>query len=80
MFLEGWALCTSSHAGAKAHVRCVELYVIESVDEVRAELELKPLGQLEVLLQTQVHIGIVRTAEPGELRSAVAESAVGGRW
>src|SRR6266849_2006272 len=74
----GLGTCNLSHRGcgaSEAHVRCIELDVVESVDEVASELQTKPLAELEVLMQTQVHVGVMRRAQRSELRCAIAESA-----
>ena len=49
-----WGLSTRnlSHLGSQAHVGCVELDVVESIDEVGSELQTKPLRYLKVLMQT----------------------------
>ncbi len=57
MFLGGWALVICPIVAlSTAHVRCVELHVVESVDEVGPELQLEPFGKLEVLMQTEVDV------------------------
>ena len=66
-----------THAGAKAHVGRVELYVVKGVDEVSSELQFEPLCNREVLGQTEVYVGVVRTAQTTELRSAIAECSLG---
>jgi hypothetical protein len=67
-----------SDSGAEARVRRVVLYMVEGVDKFASELQFKALGKLEVLRQTEVDVGVVRTAETRELRSAIAESSVSG--
>src|SRR6266852_3150693 len=71
----GLGTCNLSHRGSEAHVWCIELDVVESVDEVASKLQTKPLAELEVLMQTQVHVGVMRRAQRSELRCAIAESA-----
>ena len=66
-----------THGGAKAHVGRVVLYVVKGVDEVSSELQVEPLCNVEVLGQTEVYVGVVRTAQTSELRSASAESSFG---
>ena len=51
-----------SHAGTDAHIRCVELDVVEHVDEVGSELQAEPLRKLEVLVQAQVYVCVMRRA------------------
>ena len=65
-----------THGGAKAHVGRVVLYMVKGVDEVSSELQFEPLCNLEVLGQTDVYVGVVRTAQTRELRSAITESSL----
>ena len=39
----GLGTCNLSHRGSQAHVWCVELDVVESIDEVGSELQTEPL-------------------------------------
>src|SRR5271167_763624 len=70
-----WRLGTVylSHVGAKAHVGCVELHVVKGIDEVGPELQFEPFCELEVLMEAQVDVGIVWTADSSQLRSASTE-------
>jgi len=52
--------------------------VIEGIDEVSSELQSEPLGNLEVLMQTEVYVRVTRRAQRSELRCAIAEGA--NRW
>src|SRR5215468_3107635 len=60
---------------AQAHVRCVQLYVVKGVDEVGPELQFEALGDLEVLCQSQINVGVMRPAQPAELRSAISKGS-----
>src|SRR5271170_7231141 len=64
-----------SYVGAKAHIGRVKLYVVKRVDKLGSELQFEPFRELEVLMQTHVHIGVVWPTDPGELRSAVTEGS-----
>src|SRR5208283_1506312 len=66
-----------SHGGTKAHVWCVELYMVERIHEVSSELQLEAFRHLEVLMQTQVYVGVMRPTELSELWGAIAEGANG---
>lgn len=65
-----WGLGTGNlpHRGSQAHVGCVELDVIESVDEIGSELQPEPLSDWEVFVQTHVDVGVVRRTQSIELR------------
>src|ERR1700675_1932491 len=67
-----------SHVGAKAHIGCVKLDVVKRVDEIGSELQLEPFREKEVLMQTQVHIGVMRSSQTSELWGAVAKRP--GGW
>src|SRR5258708_16606915 len=62
-----------SHRGSKIHVWCVELHVVKRIDEISSELQPEPLRELEVLMQTQVYVGIMRPSQPAELCRALAK-------
>jgi len=47
--------------------------MVERIDEVSSELQPKPLRNLEVLMQTQVHVGVMCRAQVSELIWATAE-------
>ena len=49
-----------SHTVTQTHVRCVELDVVESVNEISSELEAEPLRQQKVLMQTQIYVRVTR--------------------
>ena len=66
-----------SHRGTKAHVWCVELHVVKRIDEVTPELQPEPLRELEVLMQTQVYVGVTRPTQLSELWRAIAEGPDG---
>jgi hypothetical protein len=51
-----------SHGASQAHVWSVELRMVKGVDEVGSELQPNPLGNQEVFVQTQVHVGVMRSA------------------
>ena len=59
-----WRLGTGnlSHGGTKAHVWRVELDVVKRIEEVGSELQFEPLCKLQVLMQTQVYVGEMRTS------------------
>jgi hypothetical protein len=50
--------------------------MVESVDEVSPELEPESLRDREVFMHAQVNVGVVRRAQPIELRRAVAEGTL----
>ena len=62
-----------SHGSSQAHVWSVELRMVKGVDKVGPELQPNPLGNQEVFVQTQVHIGVVRSAKSSQLWGAIAE-------
>src|SRR5215475_7117099 len=47
--------------------------MVERIDEVSSKLQLKPLCNLEVLVHTQVYVGVMRGAQVSELIWATAE-------
>ena len=47
--------------------------MVKSIDEVGSELQLEPLGKLEVLVQTKVHVGVMRCPQVSKLIWASAE-------
>ena len=51
--------------------------VIESVDEVRPELQTEPFCQRKVLMHTHIQIGVTRRPQTCELRGAVSEARGG---
>ena len=53
----GAGACNLPHRRSQTHIRCVELDVVESVDEVGAELQAEPLRNQEVLMQAEIDIG-----------------------
>jgi len=57
-----------SHRGSQAHVGCIELDMVESVDEVGPELQPEPLSDWEVLMHTHVNIGVSGRTQSIELR------------
>ena len=65
-----WGLGTGnlSHRGSQTHVGCVELDMVESVDEVGPELQLESLRDWEVFMQTHVDVGVMGRTQPIELR------------
>lgn len=56
------------HCGSQAHVRCVELGVVEEVDEVGSELQPESIGEREVLVHAHVDICVMWRTQPIELR------------
>ena len=52
--------------------------MVERIDEVGPELQHKPLRNLEVLMQTQVYVGVMRRAQVSKLSWATAEGP--RRW
>ena len=61
LYVPGWlSTCDLPHRGSKAHIGCVELDVIERVDEVGSELQSKLFPDREVFMQTHVYIGVMR--------------------
>lgn len=60
-----WRLGTGNlpHATANTCVGHVQLYVVKRIDKVRPELQPEPLCHLEVLLQTQVYVGVMRRSQ-----------------
>ncbi len=54
----GWRLAGLNRCG-QTHVRCVELDMVESVDEVGSELQPESLSDWEILMQTHVDVGVV---------------------
>src|SRR5438045_6571985 len=50
------------HGGAQPHVWRVVLDVVESIKEVASELQSEPLGNREILMQTQIDVGVRRRA------------------
>lgn len=60
-----WRLGTGdlSHRGSQTHVRCVELHVVERVDEVASELQAESLSNREVLMQTEVDVAVMRRTQ-----------------
>src|SRR6185437_8935499 len=71
----GLGACDLSHRGSQAHIWCIELDVVESVDEVGPELQTEPLIKLKILVQTHIHVCEMRRTQPTELRRAIAERA-----
>ena len=74
MFLGGWALVICPIV-IPTHIRCIELNVVESVDEVGPELQAEPLSELKILMQTHVYVGEMRRTQSSELRCAIAKSS-----
>src|ERR1700738_1492081 len=77
-----WRLGTVNlpHRRSKTHIRRVELNVVKRIDEVSSELQPEPLSELEVLMQTQVYVGVMRPSQPAELwraRAKCSERRVG---
>ena len=69
LYVPRWlGTCNLSHRSAQAHVRCVELDMVEGVDEVGPELQPEPLPDWEVFVQAQVDVGVVGRTKPIELR------------
>src|ERR1700730_4093103 len=65
------------HILSKAHVWCIELDVVKRIHEVSSELQLKPFGKREVLMQTQVYVCVTRPTQVCELWRAIAEGPDG---
>ena len=57
-----------AHRGSQTHVGCVVLDVVECVDEVGSELQPESLSDWEVLMQTQVDVGVTGRTQAVELR------------
>ena len=57
-----------SHRGPQIHVGCVELGMVESVDEVGSELQPESLADWEILVHTHVYVGVTGRSQPIELR------------
>lgn len=47
--------------------------MVKRIDEVRPELQLEPLRKREVLMQTQVHVGVPRPTQLSELWRAISK-------
>jgi hypothetical protein len=47
--------------------------VVKRIDEVSSELQLEPLREKEVLMQTQVHMVVMRSTQTSELWGAVSK-------
>lgn len=62
-----------SHRRSQTHIRCIELDMVESIDEVGSELQPESLAHREVLMQTQVDVAVMRRTQISELRRAIAE-------
>src|SRR5271169_6894310 len=62
-----------SHCRSEAHVWSVGLYMVERVQEVGSELQLEPFRHLEVFMETQIHIRVMRSAKSPELWGAIPE-------
>src|ERR1700745_678937 len=64
-----WRLSAGNlpHGGTEAHVWRVQLHVVKRINEISPELQSEALSELEVLMQTQVYIGVMRTSQPAEL-------------
>src|ERR1035437_3751744 len=52
-----------SHRGSQTHIRCVELDMVESIDEVGSELQPESLRYREVLMQTEVDVAVMRRTQ-----------------
>ncbi len=63
MFLGGWALVICPIVAPMTHIRCVELDVVESIDEVGSELHPESLRYREVLMQTEVDVAVMRRTQ-----------------
>src|SRR5256885_8840172 len=71
-----WRLSTGNLSQLRTQVPnvwCVQLDVVEGIDEVSSELQFEPLRNLDVLVQTQIYIGVTRRAQVCELIRASAE-------
>src|SRR3954453_21336638 len=70
-----WRLrtCNLSHRGSQPHIGCVELDMVECVDEVGSELQSEPLREREVFMHTHVDVSVMGPTQPIELRRAVAK-------
>src|SRR5258708_18245199 len=70
-----WRLGTRnlSHRGSKTHVWRVELYVVKRIDEISSELQLEPLREQEVLMHTQVYVGVMWPSQTSKLWGAVSK-------
>ena len=65
-----WGLGTGnlSHRRSQAHVGCVELDMVECVDEIGSELQPESLHDWEVFMQTHVDVRVMGRTQPIELR------------
>src|SRR4029077_786577 len=70
----GLGACNLPHRGSQTHIRCVELDVVEGIDEVGSELQFEPLRNHEILMQAQIDVGVMRGGYRSELRCAISES------
>src|SRR5205807_10251346 len=66
-----------SHRRTQTHVRCVELHVVKGVDEVAAELQPEAFCHLDVFMEAQVQVGVMRPSQSAELRGAIAKCTDG---
>jgi hypothetical protein len=56
----GLGTCDLSDRRPQSGVGRVVLDMVKGVDEVGTELQLEPLGKREVLVQTHIHVGVMR--------------------
>lgn len=73
-----WRLCTGDLPQRWTQVpriRRVGLHMVESIDEVRAELQSEPLRHLEVLMKAEVYVRVVCRPQVAELTWTVAEGS-----
>ena len=69
LYVPRWlGACNLPHRRSQTHVGCVQLDVVESIDEVGSELQPDPLRKGEILVQTHVNIGVVRRTQSIKLR------------
>ena len=65
LYVPRWlGTCNLSHRGSQAHIWCIELDVVESIDKVGAELQTETLTELKILMQTHVHVCEMRRTQP----------------
>src|SRR5262245_18903518 len=62
-----------SHRASKAHIRSIEVHMVERVYEIGAELHFEAFIDLEVLLQADVPVVVPRTTQPAQLSWAAAK-------
>lgn len=60
---------------AYVHIGRLEVYIVERIEKVRPELELKSLCQLKILLKADVPVVITRPPQMTELGRAGSESS-----